>query len=111
MGAGKHNFTIEQGATFERVLTITDDGVARDLTGHVFAMQARRHVADAEAAFEVTCAVTSAAGGQVTLSMTAAETADLAAGNYVYDLDETTPDDFVIRLLQGNIMVSPEITR
>ena len=41
MGAGIHNFTLEQGATFNRQLTVQENNSALNLTGFTAAMQLR----------------------------------------------------------------------
>jgi len=49
--------------------------------------------------------------GVITLSLTATETAALAAGRYVYDLEMVSSGGVVTRLLEGVVTVSPEVTR
>ena len=41
MAAGTYNFTIEQGTTFNRVLTLQENGSAMNLTGYSVASQIR----------------------------------------------------------------------
>ena len=41
MAAGTYNFTIEQGTTFSRVLTLQENGSAMNLTGYSVASQMR----------------------------------------------------------------------
>ena len=41
MSAGTYNFTIEQGTTFSRVLTLQENGSAMNLTGYSVASQMR----------------------------------------------------------------------
>jgi hypothetical protein len=45
------------------------------------------------------------------LQQTAAQTANLTAGSYVYDLELVKPDTTVDRLLYGTLTVTPEVTR
>jgi hypothetical protein len=47
----------------------------------------------------------------VTLSLTAAVTAAIVAGVYVYDLELVSSGGIVTRLLQGTFTVSAEVTR
>jgi hypothetical protein len=48
--------------------------------------------------------------GKFTLNLTAAETTALAAGNYVYDLEVTSPGGVVTRLLEGGFTVYEGVT-
>ena len=41
MAAGKYNFTLEQGTTFSREITVQDSGSAMNLTGYTPRMQMR----------------------------------------------------------------------
>ena len=49
--------------------------------------------------------------GILSISATATATAALEEGIYVYDLELTTSAGVVTRLLQGQVTVSPEVTR
>jgi hypothetical protein len=44
------------------------------------------------------------------MTLSAATTAGLAAGNYVYDLEVTAPDSTVTRLLEGGFTVYEGVT-
>lgn len=113
--AGVHNFSCEQGATFSRVITFQgSDGVAVNLSGYTARMQVR---ADHESAVVLLSLTTENGGialggaaGTVTLTATATQTAALAAGEAVYDL-ELVNGATVIRLIQGCFVVDPEVTR
>ena len=41
MSAGSYNFTLEQGATLDRTVTVQESGSAMDLTGYTPRMQVR----------------------------------------------------------------------
>jgi hypothetical protein len=52
------------------------------------------------------------AAGTVTLNVSASTMAGIAAGKYVYDLEVVAPVSGVVnRLIQGNFVVRPEVTR
>lgn len=117
MTAGQYDLRIEQGATFDRLLTWTQDGVPVPLAGLSARLQVRKTVGAADPPL---LALTSPDGGitltdpgEIRLSLTAEETAALAFASAVYDLEivsPTTPET-VVRLLQGKVLVSPEVTR
>jgi hypothetical protein len=62
-------------------------------------------------ATDIGASVTNSANGQITLSMTAANTANLKAGRYVYDLVITDSNLTKTRVIEGIITVTPSVTR
>jgi hypothetical protein len=107
--ATKANLVIDQGATFTTTITITDDdGDVIDLTGYTGAAQIRKHYTSLTAV-SFTVAVNES-GGEVTLSLTSNQTANISSGRYVYDC-ELTRSGTVSRVLEGLITVTPQVTR
>lgn len=123
MAAGKLDFLIEQGASFERTLTIKDSLDAPiNLTGYVFSGQIRKKYSDATTVgsfvFTILDQVTNTGKVRVTMSPAAtsaipvdkAETAAKRNTVYVYDIEMNTGSK-VERLLEGAATISPEVTR
>lgn len=111
MAAGTYNFTFEQGATFSRQLTVQDNGAAMNLTGYSARMQLRSSVESTTVALTVTCAITNATSGIITVSNTATETMGVDAGIYVYDLEIESSAGVVTRLMQGTATITANVTR
>jgi len=111
MSAGTYNFTFEQGATFSRQLTVQDNGTAMNLTNYSARMQLRSSVESTTVALAVTCVVTAATDGIVTVSNTATETMGVDAGIYVYDLEIESSAGVVTRLMQGTATITANVTR
>jgi hypothetical protein len=111
MSAGIYNFTLNQGATFSRQMTVKENNSPLNLTGHTAAMQLRSTYDSSTVALSMTAAVINAAQGILSISATSTATAALEEGIYVYDLEITTSAGVVTRLLQGQVTVSPEVTR
>lgn len=121
MAAGRHDLTIEQGATFTLPITVEENGVAVDFgTGASARMQVRSSASSPTALVSLTSvdgdiAVTPASG-QLVVTITAAVTAALRAGG-VYDLEVVfgAGGDYtagtVWRLLEGAAVLSLEVTR
>ena len=116
--AGIHNFTCEQGATFRRTVTWTDqDGVAINLSGCTVRMQVRYTYDTATTILSlsstgVSPAITiTNATGKITVVIPAATTASLEEGPAVYDLEVVMSNTEVVRLIQGQFIISPEVTR
>ena len=116
MAAAIYNATIDQGATFElEVVYKNDAGVPINLTGYSAALQVRQNYYDDTALVTLTSPsggiVITGATGTIDITMSAAQTASLDEGNYVYDLEIYSSGGNVTRLIQGQFTVSPEVTR
>jgi len=111
MAAGIHNIAIEQGGTYELTLGVDQPaGTDMDLTGYSFrGMLAKSYYDDSPVSF--TASILAAASGRFKLSLSAAQCAGLDhAITYVWDCEIESGTGVVIRLLQGSVTVSPEVT-
>ena len=111
MSAGTYNFTIEQGTTFSRVLTLQENGSAMNLTGYSVASQMRSTHDSSTVVATFSGSVTNASSGQITLSLTNSQTSAIEEAIYVYDVEITSGAGAVTRILEGNVTVTPEVTR
>lgn len=108
--ATKANLSIDQGATFETVLTLTDeDGNILDLSSSNAASQIRKSYSSSLAAQFSTSINVSA--GEIILSLSANQTGNLVAGRYVYDVELTDSANSVTRIVEGIVTVNPQVTR
>jgi len=82
-----------------------------NLTGYTPRMQVRETHDSTSILLTVTCSVANASGGIIRLQATATTTASIEEGIYVYDLEIESSTGVVTRLLQGNVTVTPEVTR
>lgn len=108
--ATKANLSIDQGTTFNTVITLTDsEGNPIDLTTYTGASQMRKHYTSSTAyTFSVDLG---GANGTITLGMTANATANIASGRYMYDVEITSGAGEVSRVFEGIVTVNPNITR
>lgn len=112
MTAARHDFVIEQGATWRRVIEYQNpDGTAFVLTGWTARMQVRQRHTSADPPLLALVPVVDGPAGSVTVVVTAAQTAALPAGGAVYDIELVAPSGDVTRLIEGSILVSAEVTR
>ena len=116
MATGNTDFYIEQGATFVITLTWKDEeGSLVDLTGCTARMQVRKIVASETVLLELTTGngriSIDVVKGEITLTVSATDTASLTWKTAVYDLEIVHPDSTITRLLQGNVIISREVTR
>ena len=112
--AGSYDFTIEQGATFNLLMTWKIDNIAVNLSGYTARLQARIDVDETDTILSLTTGsgiTLGGAAGTITLNQSATQTAVLPKGEYVYDLELQSGGGVVTRLLQGELNISAEVTR
>ena len=93
-------------------MTVNDaQGDAVNLTTYTASSQLRKSYYSSSAN-TMSAIVTGNANGEITLSMTAANTALLTPGRYVYDLVITnSTDNSKTRVIEGIAIVLPSVTR
>ena len=111
MSAGTYNFVLEQGATFNRILTVQENGSAMDLTGCSVASKFRSTHDSSTVVGTFTCTISNASGGVITMTMTNSTTGAIEEGIYVYDVEIASGVGVVTRLMEGTVTVNPEVTR
>ena len=117
MSAGYHHFIIEQGATFGQTLTLKDSSdTLINLTGYTSAEMDLRETP--ESSSEVITLTTAnnritlgGSAGTVTLTISAADTANLTAGDGVFDLEIVDGSSRVYRILEGTYTIRRNISR
>ena len=112
--AGYSNLYLNQGETFNSQLTLTDsNGNAYNLTGFTLASSARRSYYSANASIIFTVSVVNANNGVIQLSANSATTLNVSTigPNLVYDVFIKDPSNTVTKVLEGQIFVSPSVTR
>jgi Na+/H+ antiporter NhaB len=106
------NIPIDQGSSFSSVITVNGaDGLAFNLTGYTVRGQIRKsYAATTYTAFN--CAVQSGVVGKIQITLTAAQTAALKPGRYLYDIEIVeTSSGAITRVVEGQVDVSPRVTR
>ena len=112
MSAGTYNLVIDQGSDFALDLVIKQSGSALNLTNYTGRAQLRTSVTASSASATFTVTKTNDAGGALKLELSASTSSGLAAGQYVYDLEIFTSGDAIVkRILQGEVTITPEVTR
>ncbi len=112
--AGRYDFTINQGSTFSMGVKWKEGNNDANLTGYSGRMQIRYKDHNGQVAANL-----DDSNGGVTLDMfngmikiyiSAEDTAKIKVQDCVYDL-EMVQDDYVVRLLEGKVRISPEVTK
>jgi hypothetical protein len=112
MSAATYNFNLDQGADFALELVMKEEGVVKDLTGYSARAQIRKSKEAATPAASFNCTIPAPTEGKIKLDMSNSVSVNIPAGIYYYDLEIYTGSDyFVLRLLQGQVTVTREITR
>ena len=102
---------IEQYATFSTTVNVEDSqGTAVNLSGYAAASQIRKSYYSTSAN-NFTATITGIANGEITLAMTAANTANLTPGRYLYDLVITAPTGVKTRVVEGIVNVLAGVTQ
>ncbi|MFI6536666.1 hypothetical protein ACIBHY_29740 [Nonomuraea sp. NPDC050547] len=119
MAAATYDLLIEQGTPYDRVLTLRSRAEGRpplDLTGCSVRAQVRaHHGADAALLYDLATGggltITDPAAGKVALHVPAAISASWGWRVGVYDLELVAAGGQPLRLLQGTVRVTGEVTR
>lgn len=108
MSGNIYSFTIEQGVTFNRVITWKDEaGNPIDMTG----MSARMEIRTRDGLLLATPIVTvDPTDGRITASLTDEETKALSFSTSVYDIEISKDGQVIKRLLKGIVTLDPEST-
>ncbi len=113
--AVSYNVTIDQGANWDlNVEYDNPNGTPVNLTSYTAALQIRSLPESATAVLSLSTGsgiTITGATGLVAISATATQTRAIDEGTYYYDLEITSPAGVVTRLVQGQAVVTPEVTR
>jgi len=105
------NFYIDTGSVFGAVITVVgSDGLPLNLSGFTTLAYIRKsYISHTHIDFHAE--VYSTTGGQVRLSLSAADTASIKPGRYMYDVYVTSPFGESLRVSEGVIIFTPQITQ
>jgi hypothetical protein len=105
------NLTVDQGSSFESTIDITDsENNPVNLTGYTFRGQIRKTYASTTSV-SFTIASSTPTGGSINLVLSATQTSGIKAGRYLYDVEIISSTNIVTRVIEGQIEVTPRVTR
>jgi hypothetical protein len=109
--ANNFNLFIDQGTDFSTVIVISDDtGSARDLTGYTGRAKLKRSFdTEKNTSFEVN--INNPTAGEIILSLSNQASSNIKYGRYVYDVEIVSNANIVERVIQGVVIIDPEVTR
>jgi hypothetical protein len=107
------NLYIDQGTTFSTVIDLTNqDGSPMNLSTYTIQAQIRKSYQSSNSWSFTASVYGDPLGGQIRLQLSPTTSSSMRAGRYLYDVEitnSTTQDKF--RVLEGIVVLSPEITR
>ena len=113
--AFSYNLIVNQGETFQRSFTYKSGGALVDLSTHTGRMQIRNSYESPSTLVDLTSGagdIALSAVGKIDITIAPAVTTALTAPDTgVYDLEIVTSGGVVTRLVQGNVSITPEVTR
>lgn len=113
--AAKYKLAIEQGTTVSIPLRLKNNGSVMSLAGYTARMQIRTSASSDEIIHELTTEnggiSIDAASGLIGLYISAEDTAAFCFKTAVYDLELINSSHEVVRLLEGQVTLSLEVTR
>jgi hypothetical protein len=104
---------LDQGSTFSTTLDLTnDDGSPIDIGDQSFLCQIRKSYYSSSTAANVTVNILDSANGKIQLTLNSANTANIKAGRYLFDVKMTGQSTgTVLRIIEGIMTVTPQVSR
>jgi hypothetical protein len=103
---------LDQGATFNVNVDLSEaNSTPINVSGYTFSSSIRKSYYSASVTANLTVTVDNAANGNVSLSLPAANTANIKAGRYVFDVKQIDSSNITSRIIEGIITVNPQVTK
>lgn len=111
MAAGYQELFVEQGSDYITTITLDDiNGEPFDLAGYTAKSQLRKSYYSSTVTAEFEISFTDSANGVMAISLSSANTANVSAGRYVYDVIIKNNQDVKTRVLEGIVNILPQVT-
>ena len=112
MAAGYQELFVEQGTDYITTITLDDiNGDPFNLVGYTAKSQIKKSYYSANTTAEFTVSFTDSENGIISISLSSANTANISAGRYLYDVViKDDENNIKTRVLEGQIIVSPGVT-
>ena len=105
------NLYVDQGSSYRNFITVSNsDGTPLDLAGYTVASQMRKSYASS-VAYNFTASISNPAAGRVKIELSSAQSRDIPAGKYLYDVEVANPQGERTRVVEGMVIVTPEVTK
>lgn len=105
------NLYIDQGSFYRTFITVANtDGNVLDLTNYTVASQMRKSY-QTSSAYNFTASISNPTQGRVRIELSSEQSRVIPAGKYLYDLEVTSPTGEKTRVVEGIVLINPEITK
>ncbi|CAB4167242.1 hypothetical protein UFOVP1666_52 [uncultured Caudovirales phage] len=109
--AATSNLYIDAGSTFSAIISVSgSSGLPLNLTGYTIASQIRKSYGSLTA-YAFVATIYDAHTGKVRLVLPATTSSGIKPGRYLYDIEVTTPLSEKLRVVEGLVIITPEITK
>ena len=107
----QYNVQIWRNDTWAQTFAVTSNDVAVDLSGSTILIQVRTKPTSSDVVLSLTTGTSITIGGVGYNEITLNKVVDIAAGNYVYDMNVTFPSGLVKTYIYGSFLVQEDISR
>lgn len=103
---------VDQGSDFYTTMDLTnDDGTPMGVAGYSFTGQIRKSYYSSNPTANLVIGIINGPNGNLNIAMSSAVTSNMAAGRYVYDIKMVDTSNVAIRIMEGIVTVTPQVTR
>lgn len=105
------NLYVDAGSNFSAIVTVRgSDGNPINLTNYTVASQIRKSYGSTTA-YSFNASIFEAVQGKVRVQLSAAQSGGIKPGRYLYDIEVTAPGGEKTRVVEGIVLITPEITK
>lgn len=105
------NLVVDQGSSFNTTITVEEaTGADTNLSGYLVRAQIRKTYTSS-VAVDFEAEISDPDNGVVVIRLSPAASGALKAGRYVYDVEIESPSEEVTRIIEGQLEVTPRVTR
>jgi hypothetical protein len=103
---------VDQGTDYQTNMDLKrDDGTPMSVAGYSFTGQIRKSYYSTNPTANLVITATDAPNGNLSLTMNSSVTTNIAPGRYVYDVKMMDTSNVTIRIMEGIITVTPQVSR
>jgi hypothetical protein len=105
------NLYVDQGSFYRTYVTVASTtGSPLDLSGFTVASQMRKSY-QSSTAYSFTTSISNPIQGRVRIELSSEQSRQIPAGKYLYDVEVTAPTGEKTRVVEGIVLINPEITK
>lgn len=103
---------VDQGSTFNTILTLTDDttNLPINVANYIINANIKKSYYSINNTAVFASTINDASNGNVTISLSSSVSSNIKAGRYVYDVKVTSPASIVTRIVEGILTITPRVS-